>query len=368
MRVLYFSPRLTPHDRRFLNALSATEHQVFTLQLESDEKRPDDPGLPGSITPVTWKEWPDQGRISYPAARKRLRQIAAEVKPDVIHAGPLHETAFLCALARLKPLVSMSWGSDILWQARHNQFTRWMIEYTLRHTTVFTGDCQAVADEAARYGFPTEKMVLFPWGVDLEHFSPQGPAPIREELGWQDQFVILTLRSWEPIYGVDVLVKGFILAARENPALRLLLLGGGSQAAQIRALVVDAGMQDRVHLGGRRGLAELPNFYRAADVYASASYSDGSSVSLMEALACGLPALVSDIPSNREWVQPHENGWLFSTGDPHAVKAGILQAYENRANLPNMRRRARLTAEKRADWAQNFPKLLDAYHMAVSAV
>lgn len=367
MRVLYFSPRLTPHDRRFLSALSATEHQIFTLQLEGAEKRPDEPGLPESITRIAWTERPDQGRISYPAARRRLKQITAEIKPDVIHAGPLHETAFLCALARLKPLVSMSWGSDILWQAKHNQFTRWMIEYTLRRTTVFTGDCQAVADEAARYGFPMEKMILFPWGVDLAHFTPHGPAPIREELGWQDQFVILSLRSWEPIYGVDVLVKGFILAARENPALRLLLLGDGSQAAQIRALVVDAGMQNKVHFGGRRGLAELPDFYRAADLYASGSYSDGSSVSLMEALACGLPAMVSDIPSNREWVQPQENGWLFATGDPQAVKAGLLQAYENRAILPDLRRRARLTAEERADWTKNFPKLLDAYHMAVTA-
>ena len=61
--------------------------------------------------------------------------------------------------------------------------------------------------------------------------------------------------------------------------------------------------------------------YRAADLYLSASHSDGSSVSLMEALGCGLPVLVSDIPGNREWVTDGEQGWLFPDGDDAAAVA-----------------------------------------------
>jgi glycosyltransferase involved in cell wall biosynthesis len=81
-------------------------------------------------------------------------------------------------------------------------------------------------------------------------------------------------------------------------------------------------------------------------------------------MACGSPALVSDIPGNREWITPGENGWLFPPGDAHALAQAILDAVERRARLPDMGRSARRLAEQRADWKQNFPLLFSAYRIA----
>ena len=117
---------------------------------------------------------------------------------------------------------------------------------------------------------------------------------------------------------------------------------------------------------GQVGLAELPEIYRAADLYLSASHSDGSSISLLEALACGRPALVSDIPGNREWITPGEQGWLFPDGDDAALAGGILRAAAGGDRLERMGTRARCLAEERADWQKNFPKLLEAYKKAIA--
>jgi glycosyltransferase involved in cell wall biosynthesis len=103
-----------------------------------------------------------------------------------------------------------------------------------------------------------------------------------------------------------------------------------------------------------------------ADLYISASHVDGSSVSLMEALACGLPCLVSDIPANREWVTDGENGWLFPDGDAEALAARILQAIDRKYELYEMGLSARQLAESRADWNKNFPLLLFAYQSAIN--
>jgi len=99
-----------------------------------------------------------------------------------------------------------------------------------------------------------------------------------------------------------------------------------------------------------------------------AKRSDGSSVSLMEALACGLPALVSDIPGNREWLANSPAGWLFPDGDDQSVTDGILRAYKRRTELQPVRTAARALAEKRANWQENFKRLLAAYELAQNLV
>jgi glycosyltransferase involved in cell wall biosynthesis len=164
---------------------------------------------------------------------------------------------------------------------------------------------------------------------------------------------------------VDVLAKAFVKVAQKNPNVSLLLLGGGSQAQTLRRIFLNGGVLDRVQFGGQISQTDLPRWYHMADLYISPSHVDGSSVSLMEALACGLPALVSDIPANKEWVREGVNGWLFPDGDADALADKILTVTTRRKNLPEVAVAARKSAEERADWKKNFAVLLKAYEMTV---
>jgi len=122
---------------------------------------------------------------------------------------------------------------------------------------------------------------------------------------------------------------------------------------------------ERVHFGGQVSQKDLPNWYHRADLYISPSHVDGSSVSLMEALACGLPCLVSDIPANQEWVREGENGWLFRDGNADDLAAKILQAIETRGALAQIGKNSRATAEARADWKKNTETLLRTYEAVI---
>lgn len=363
MRILYFTQSQTPHDLRFLNALAQTDHQVAVLCLEEAEGRL----WPTGIEELKWPQIVAESSRKTPALLVRgFREVVRQFSPDVVHAGPIQKVAAIAARAGVHPLLSMSWGSDLLMEAERSWRSAWLAHYTLRRTDLLAVDCNTVVKKALDLGYHGP-LAVFPWGVDLQHFSPDGKSELRAQLGWQNEFVLLSNRSLEPLYSVETIAWAFILASQQNDRLRLMIFGSGSQEAKIRALLEKAGLLDRVYFGGFAALDRLLDVYRSADVYLSASHSDGSSVSLMEALACARPVIVSDIPSNQEWVKPAQQGWLFKDGDAQDLSVKMLEAAAS-PHLAEMAANNRHLAEERADWTKNFQKLLDAYALVSQLV
>jgi glycosyltransferase involved in cell wall biosynthesis len=363
VRVLYFSRDYTPHDHRFLAALAESDHTIHYLRLEKRGYPLQERSLPKNVESVPWSRGQRPVRLSdMPGLFSAFRDVIRRVNPDLVHAGPLQTCAFLTALTGFHPLVSMSWGYDLMQDAERNAFWGWITRFTLRRSAIMIGDCDAVRTQAIRFGMARDRIVTFPWGVDLTRFSPGSRSQKNLK-----RFILLSVRSWEPLYGVDVIAQAFVQIARQHPDVILIMLGAGSQAERIHNILTEGGVLDRVVFAGQISQMALPDYYREADLYLSASHTDGSSVSLLEAMACGCPVVVSDIPGNREWVHPAVNGWLFRDGDPGALAQAILQAIEQREKLAEMGQAARQIAVERADWQSNFPALLRAYELAVSS-
>jgi glycosyltransferase involved in cell wall biosynthesis len=359
-RVLYVTQRDTVHDRRFLRAMRQAEVEAGVVRLSGAPAH--HPLSPGVVDLSPRAE--SAGRPGRTLRlRSHLRAVCREFAPTVIHAGPIQQGAFLVGLAGLRPLISMSWGSDLLLGARSG-VGRWKARWALSRSQLLLCDCQAVRKAALDLGASQERIVVFPWGVDLDHFRPGRQAPLRRQLGWGREFVLLSARSFEPIYGVDVLIEAFLHLAPAEPRLRLLLLGEGSMRPSLQRRIELAGLQSRVSFAGAVSEDLLPQYYRASDLYVSASHSDGSSVSLLEAMACGLASVVSDLPSNQEWVKPGVHGWLFPAGDSQALAEGIRQALVDPTRRASMGTAARARVENDADWRRGSRMLIDAYRMA----
>jgi len=367
MRALYFSKDYTPHDHRFLSALAETEYEIHYLRLERGPRQTEDRPVPSNVKQILWEggqkpfEWRDLPRLLF-----GLKRVVCKVKPDLIHAGPVQTCAFLAVLSGFRPILTMSWGFDLMQDADRNLWWKQITHYVLRNTTAFTSDCEATREKAIAYGVPRERTIVFPWGVDLQYFRPRKSVfSLPSSVIRPSSFVLFCNRAWEPRYGVDVLARAFVAVARQRSDVNLILLGGGSQGNLIRDILMKGGVMERVHFGGQIPQAEVPRYCHMADLYLSPSHVDGSSVSLMEAIACGLPCLVSDIPANKEWVTEGINGWLFPDGDADALTAKILWAMDHRAQLPEIGCAARRTAEEKADWKKNFARLLQAYELTI---
>lgn len=358
MKIIYFSLGYSTHDYRFLKAISDGGHEVHFVQLEGNRRQVESRSVPENVNQVIWKGGREPFTwLKLPSLVMDFKRLLRDLKPDLVHAGPIQTCAFIAILAGARPLLTMSWGFDLMDDVHKGWMWEFATKYTLKRSTFFTSDANVTRDKAVAYGMNPEKTIVFPWGVDLDHFSPE---PDKGALN-TEHFTLFCNRSWETRYGVDVLARAFVKVAQQKDNVDLILLGGGSQGPKLRQIFQSGGVLERVTFGGQISQTDLPRWYHMADLYISPSHVDGSSVSLMEALACGLPCLVSDIPANKEWVFENQNGWLFRDGDAEHLAEKILAAMNQREKLLEIGRASRSEAEKRADWKKNAAALMEVY-------
>jgi glycosyltransferase involved in cell wall biosynthesis len=135
--------------------------------------------------------------------------------------------------------------------------------------------------------------------------------------------------------------------------VKLLVIGDGPLLEYHSSLVGRFGIGNKVEFMGNVPNHLLPAILNAADVYVSTSFSDGSSASLMEAMACGLPVVVTRIPANEEWVVHGKNGFLVKPGDSVTLAQYLITVLRDE-ELRSLMGKANLqVAKKRADWRVN---------------
>ncbi|MBM3832067.1 MAG: glycosyltransferase family 4 protein [Verrucomicrobia bacterium] len=366
MRVLYFSNGYTVHDRRFLLKMAESSLQVWFMPMSASglslAAHPLPPGIE-YIRPA------HDGGQAVPASDRirwvgHLDQVVNEMRPDIVHAGPIQTCGFIAALVHPRRLVLMSWGSDILEEATRDDESLWITRFALKRAHRIVCDCEAVRNAVCELiSCPNERFTVFPWGVDFRKFCP-GPdtTSLRSQLGWEKNFVILATRNWESVYGIEILLDAFDRAYARNAKIRLLLLGDGSLRSVVNDFVIARGLEKAVCRPGLVDPATLPNYYRCADLYLCCSRADGTSISLLEGMSTGLPAAVSNVGGNGEWIQNGCNGWLVPCNDAEQMSDSILLATSQSAHArQNMANRNRQIIKERADWDRNFAKLLLTY-------
>jgi L-malate glycosyltransferase len=369
VRILYFSDNCSDHNHRFLEKLISFGHDVCFL--DATQEGFGENCLPRGVQRVQPKRSVrrDADPSQFAGFLSEFQSLLQDLRPDLVHAGPVQTCGYVAALSGFQPLVVMSWGSDVLVHADRNAEWRRATEVALGAADGFFCDCETVRGAAQRYvAIPTSRIVQFPWGIKRGSFSPQGPAGPRERWGLSpDTFAFISTRSWEPLYDTDVLLQAFHLAYCQNNRLRLLLLGKGSAAGRVRSFIAEHELNQVVVTPGLIAGRDTPRWFRAANAYVSCARSDGTSISLLEAMATGLPAVVTDIASNREWIAEDENGWLASAGSSEKFAEKLLRAASLPPNdLEAMSERNQRIVAERADWDKNFPELLRLYDCLVS--
>jgi glycosyltransferase involved in cell wall biosynthesis len=173
--------------------------------------------------------------------------------------------------------------------------------------------------------FRVERSVVVPNGIDVAALDALVAERPREDDGAGDERVIGTVARFDPVKGLDVLVR----ALARIPKATLVLVGGGAQEARLRTDVAALGLGDRVRFTGV--VERAPRLFGGWTVFASASRREGLPLSILEAMACRLPVVASDIAGHREVVAPATTGLLARADDPEAFATAIERVLSDAA-------------------------------------
>jgi L-malate glycosyltransferase len=221
-----------------------------------------------------------------------IRGLMRDERPDVVHAHWLCGFACFAALAGAEPLVSMAWGSDVF---RARRLQRLADRVALRRSVLALADSEALLDAIVDLGAQREACMLVNWGVDLETFAPASATErraLRERLGLGPGPVVLGPRSLMPVYNPRVLVDAWSEIAARRGDVQLVLKHMGVEREELGPLPY----ADRVRVVGHVDYERMADYYRVADVCVSIASSDSAPRSVFEAMACGAPCVLSDLP------------------------------------------------------------------------
>ncbi len=262
----------------------------------------------------------------------QVNRIVQRLAPDVVHAHSVSDNGFLAALSGFHPLVLTAWGSDILIAPQKSRLIKWGVKYALKRADYITCDAQHLVEKMVELGAAGDKIAIIYFGTDTQRFSPERrDAQLKEQLHLDAQAqIVISLRNLRPLYDVESLVRAIPTISGQVPQARFVIAGGGEQRDQLEKLACSLGVSERVLFVGPIPAGDLPRYLASADVYVSTSLSDaGLAASTAEAMACGLPVVITDFGDNREWVQDGAGGFLIPLQNPAALAEKVVHLLQN---------------------------------------
>ncbi len=293
----------------------------------------------------------------------QFKRLVKNINPDIIHAHYIMETTLLGAASRFHPFIVTPWGSDVLIAPKRSMMSRWIAKYVLKRADLITCDAEHIKEPLTKLGADPQKIKLIYFGTDTQKFKPGWrDERLGEELGILDSPTIISLRRLEPICDVESLITAVPLVLKEVPRAIFLIVDKGSQEEELKQLAKSLGVSDSIKFVGRVPEDELPRYLTLADIHVSTSLSDaGLAASTAEAMACGLPVIITDFGDNRKWVQDGVNGFIIPLRTPQALASRIVQLLKDEVTRKRFGSINREIIVERNNWEREMGKVGKLY-------
>lgn len=324
--------------------------------------------------------------LSYPLPNKQGRAIIPtffrwlsmlQSRPDIVHVHSFFGAGLEGLVASFflkRPLVGTSHtplGEFLQYgPLRGKSFERFalrLVSWYYNHCDFVTAPSQGILDEMKYYGFYKPcKVISNP--IDLDNFFPatlEERATLKQEFGLSS-FSILYTGRLAPEKHIDDILRAVALLKDRVPEICLGITGHGEGETSLRALARELSIEKQVKFFGTVSVADHARIYRAADVFVIMSTAETQSLSMMKAMATGIPALGARARGLAEYIHPDLNGYLIEPGDYKTLADKILFLYQHPEERSRLGQGGLQTVKKfsrakiASDWSALYKEVLAA--------
>ena len=311
---------------------------------------------------------------------RRLDEVVAEVRPDILHAHSPVLNAMAAIRAGRRRRLPVVYEVRALWEdaaASHRaqqgpslryRATRLIETRALRRADAVTTICEGLAQEMIGRGIPPDKVTVIPNAVDRGAFAGPGPPDpaLTARLGLAGKTVLAFFGSFYAYEGLHLLLQAMPQLRRRHPQIGVLLVGGGPEEGRLRDLAGAQGLGDSVVFTGRVAHQEVQRYYDLADLFVFPRVSIRltelvTPLKPLEAMAQERIVVASNVGGHRELIRDRETGYLFPPDDPRHLAEGVLAALDDRASWPRIRARAAEFIDAERSWPHSVARYAEVY-------
>ena len=259
-----------------------------------------------------------------------IKKQITSFQPSIIHIHQANSFAFYALLASRKssiPTVLTAWGSDVLLLPNSNVLLKKMVQFNLRNADFLTSDSTYMEQEMEKLATLKNKILVANFGIDVT------PANCPKEN------IVYSNRLHKKLYRVDKIIEAFarFKQNKERKDWRLVVAATGTETENLKDKANKLGLSDDVEFVGWIQKEDNEQWYSKAKIWVSIPESDATSISLLEAMACGSIPVVSDLPSNREWIESGINGIVVEELDSDFISEALTMNQSNAIEINKKR-------------------------------
>lgn len=355
MKIALLAGLSSIHTVRWANAFSERGHCVHLITSH--------PGGPDPLhSGVTLHMLPFNAPIGYYLNTKHLKKLLDKIKPDVLNVHYASGYGTLARLSGFHPSVLSVWGSDVYDFPKTNRLCMKILRKNLLAADAVCSTSQAMAMQTRKICPELKEIHVTPFGVDTNLFKPEPKYHDPRHI------TIGTVKTLAPKYGIDTLLRAFAYAfeklSSSDPGLadkmRLMVVGGGPQENELKSLAAQLKIQGRCLWTGRVPHQDVPQYLNQLDIYVALSRLDSESfgVAVLEASACGLPVIVSDVGGLPEVVINGETGFVVKKEAPDEAGEAIIKLISEPNSIVTFATNGRRYVRNKFEWEENVLQLL----------
>lgn len=358
LRICVLANARAVHTKRWAEAYALRGHEVHVLSIRNAE-------IFGAkvhtvcLGPVNSAS-PLWTAVSYLwlllTAPVRLRKLA----PDVVHAHYTITHGVIAAFSRYRPVLLTAWGSDVIWGRKGAMpiWQRWLNRYALARADLVTSASHFMLAKVRELSPIRVRVVQVPFGVDTDVFRPMTE---------QDRHVgdlrIGFIKGLNRKYGPEFLIRAMPAILASVPQARLVMAGRGALAHSLQKLAAELGVADHVEFLGFVPHEDVPMLMATLDVYVNCSVVPESfGVAVLEASACEVPVVVTDVGGVREVCRDRQTGLIVPSMNAKAIAHAIIRLGHDSVQRRVMGKAGRRFVLENYRWAANVEQM----HQAVT--